>query len=90
MVQANDDATDASSLGTGLSTLSSAADGLSSNVRTLQRAVDDLQTSTERWGERQAKASESLSHAADNLAAASVDRPDAVGDVSTDFAVADD
>ena len=63
----HDDAT----LGTSLTTLSTSAGGLRESVRSLNRAMDDLQVSTERWSDRQRAASESLSRAADSLRAAS-------------------
>jgi len=78
---------DEQNLGASLTDLSNSADGLSERVRSLNRAVDDLQVSTERWGKRQQAASKELSRAADSLRAGPTDRPSAA---STGFAPADD
>ena len=76
----HDDAT----LGTSLTTLSASAGGLRESVRSLNRAMDDLQVSTERWSDRQRAASESLARAADSL------RPASGTASSSGFAPADD
>jgi len=81
---------DEQNLGASLTDLSNSADGLSERVRSLNRAVDDLQDSTERWGERQQEASEELSRAADSLRAGSTGQPSTAGNASTGFAPADD
>jgi len=83
---------DNESLGDALADLSSSADGLSANVRDLQRVMTDLETSTERWSEKQAAASESLTRAAENIASSGRDGPtvDAEASSSGFDAVADD
>ncbi|MDS0281968.1 hypothetical protein [Haloarcula onubensis] len=79
---------DRKTLGTTLTALSSSANGLSSSVQELNRAIDDLQVSTAQWGENQRAASESLSRAADSLKPVSVGVTDAAA--SGGFAAADD
>jgi len=78
---------DGETLGTTLTSLSDSADGLSRSVRELNSVVDELQVSTERCGENQRAASESLSRAADSLEPVSVDATSAS---SSGFAPADD
>jgi hypothetical protein len=83
---------DNESLGDVLTDLSNSATGLSANVQALKRAMNDLETSTERWSENQAAASESLTRAAENIASSGRDGPtvDAEASSSGFDAVADD
>jgi chromosome segregation ATPase len=61
-----DDPTD-EHLGAALTTLSTSADGLYSELVALNRAIDDLQASKERCSAKQKAVSESLASAAQSL-----------------------
>lgn len=81
------------SFGGPLTTLGSEMSGLSEKLMALNRDIDDLQRSTERWGENQRAISESLSQAADSLATFGEDDGTPTADTTqqaTGWAAADD
>jgi len=80
---------ESSDLGSALAQLSDSAGGYSDNLERLNKAVDDLQESTERLGEKQKTASASLADAAEKLGS-KTGQPTAVIQSSGHSAVADD
>ena len=79
-----------STLGDALTDLSTSADGLSEELLTLNRAIDNLQASTERWSENTRATSESLSQAAASLSELSEQPGASAGPSGSGFAPADD
>jgi len=78
--------------GDAMTTLGDSMGGLSAKLTELNGDIDDLQRSTERWGKNQRDISESLSRAADSLAAAAADGDSPTADTTptTGWAAADD
>lgn len=76
-----------------MTTLGDSMGGLGEKLTKLNKDIDDLQRSTERWGENQRAISESLSQAADSLAAVAQQNDTPTADTAhspTGFAAADD